>query len=181
MYIPLSVPTRLPQDIQFDRESQWHTAALLSMAWESMTLPSRLRPPQGRRGLLGDMTSILNVNGNQRIASLQCTLGSKELHNGDAVSIQGSNDQRVPESNTRNLVGEDELHEANANLDVDLSGGENPDSAAIPTIDRAKKHTFARVENLRTSVRQQPDINGVEDEGLVRKRRRLAGVPIIEK
>lgn len=182
MYIPLSIPpTRLPQYLKLDRGSQWHTSALLSMAMESMTLPSRLRPNQSKRGLLGDIESTLNVNGKQRIASLQCSLlDHTQSHGRDAASIQGSNDQRVPGSNTRTLLGEDNLQEANANFDMDLSGGEPTSSAKTSSYDRAKEHTFARAETIREATRQDPEADSDEDR-LSRKRRRLAGAPIIER
>jgi len=151
------------------------------MAMESMTLPSRLRPDQSKRGLLGDIESTLNVNGNQRIASLQCSLlDHTQSHGRDAASIQGSNDQRVPGSNTRNLMGEDDLQEANANFDMDLSGGETSSSAKTSAYDRAKEHTFARAETIRDAARQEPEADS-DENGLARKRRRLAGATIVER
>lgn len=182
MYIPLSIPpTRLPQYLKLDRDSQWYTSALLSMSLESMTLPSRLRPHQSKRGLLGDIESTLNVNGNQRIASLQCSLlDHTSSHGTDAASIQGSNDQRVPGSNTRNLLSEDDIQEANANFDMDLSSGEILSSANTSVYDRAKEHTFARAETIRDTARQETEADG-EENGLARKRRRLAGAPIVER
>jgi len=182
MYIPLSIPpTRLPRYLNLDRDSQWHTSALLSMALESMTLPSRLRSDQSKRGLLGDIESTLNVNGNQRIASLQCSLlNHTQSHGRDATSIQGSNDQRVPGSNTRNLLGEDDLQEANAFFDMGLSSGEATSSAITATHDRAKEHTFARAETIRDDATREPEADS-EQDGLARKRRRLAGAPIVER
>jgi len=182
MYIPLSIPpTRLPRYLQLDRNSQWHTSALLSMALESMTLPSRLRLDQSKRGLLRDLASTLNINGNQRIAGLHCSmLDRTRPYVRDAASIQGSNDQRVPGSNTRDLLGEENLQEANANYDMDLSSGETVSSVITSTSDRAKEHTFARAEIIRSGARQEPEADSEED-GFARKRRRLAGAPIVER
>ena len=151
------------------------------MALESMTLPSRLRPDQSKRGLLGDMETALNVNGNQRIASLQCSILKATKPNGsDAPLSPAPNDQRLPGSNTRNLAREDDPQEANASFDMDLSCGETTRSAYPSAYDKAKEHIFARVENLRDSATQASDANG-EDDRLARKRRRLAGVSIVQK
>ena len=146
-----------------------------------MTLPSRLRPHDSKRGLLADMESILNVNGNQRIASLQCSILNSSRPNGsDRAFRPGSDDQRVPGSNTRNAPGEDDLQETSASFDVDLSAGETARPTLTSAHARAKEHTFARVESLRDGARQERVINGEED-GLARKRRRLAGMPIVER
>ena len=177
MYIPLSVPPQLPQYVHLDRASQWHTSALLSMAVESMTIPSRLRPDQSKRGLLADMESILNVNGNQRVTSLQCSILNPTRSDGNGAALAGSgHDQRVPGSNTRNTPGEDDLQEANASFDVDLSGGETMTS----NYGRANEHIFARVESLRDKGQHEIEVNN-EDGDAGRKRRRLAGVPTIQR
>ncbi len=74
MYIPLCAPLfQLPSYIRLDPSSQWHLSALLSMAVETMTLPSRRRLDYDRRGL-DILESCLNVTGNQQIAGLQCSV-----------------------------------------------------------------------------------------------------------
>ena len=177
IYIPLSIPPRLPQYVQLDSASQWHTSALLSMALESMTVPSRVRPDQSQRGLLGDMESILNVNGNQRVASLQWSFLNPTRSDGSAAALaRSSHDQRVPGSNTRNTPGEDDLQEANASFDVDLSGG----GTMTSSYRRANEHMFARVESLRDREQHEIEANN-EDGDAGRKRRRLAGVPTIQR
>lgn len=183
MYIPLSVPRQLPHYVNLQRSSQWHTSALLSMALESMTLPSRLRPDQTKRGLLGDMESALNVNGNQHIAGFQCkVLDASKTESRTAAVLGGSNDERVPGSNTSKPVGEDGLQLANASFDVDLSGTSTTSSAHVSSHIPAHEHTFARVETLRDErdTGQEAEVNGTDD-GLARKRRRLGGVPVVER
>lgn len=86
MYIPLSFPTTpsssLPKSIcrqAFDRESLWHTSALLATVMESISLPSRLHQLGGNRsgsraGLLNSIEAALNGNGNQNISSVQMSI-----------------------------------------------------------------------------------------------------------
>lgn len=185
MYIPLSIPaTPLPPYLQLDRKSQWHTSALLSMALESITLPSRLRPGQGKRGLLDDMAVPLNVNGNQRIATLQCSiLEAAESDNNNVVEDLPSadSDHRVPGSNTSDdLHGDNGVHPPNARFDVDLSCGEASTPAYGSTHGRAREHVFGRVDCWRGQNESLPETDG-ENVGVSRKRRRLAGVPTTER
>ena len=186
MCIPLSIPcTPLPHYIHLDRSSQWHTSALLSAAWESVTLPSRLRLDHTKRGLLDDMVAALNVNGRQRMASLQCSLFDPYQANGsDAMLSRASNDSRMPQSNTSSTVlAQHVAQEANASFDVDLSGGETSSSALVPTRNRFEEDIiFGRVEVVRDKRAGQNDEgNNEQDEMIARKQRRLAGAPVVER
>lgn len=185
MCVPLSIPyTPLPHYIHLDRSSQWHTSALLSAAWESVTLPSRLRLNNTKRGLLDDMVAALNVNGRQRMASLQCSLLDPDQVNGsDAVLSRASNDQRMPGSNTSSKVlSQHDAQEANASFDVDLSGGETSSSALDATRSKVEDHIFGRDEVIRDRTAGQNDEgNNRQDEIMARKRRRLAGAPVVER
>ena len=152
------------------------------MVLESMTLPSRLRPGQGGRGLLDDLAIPLNVNGNQRIAALQCSIpkNAEPDSNNPNLSPAGS-DHRLPGSNTNEeLHGGNDLQQANARFDIDLSCGETATSAFGPIRHKASEHVFGRVDCLRDLDESLPETNG-EKDGIWRKRRRLAGVPIIER
>ena len=183
IYIPVAIPaTPFPPYLHLDRHSEWHTSALLSMVLESMTLPSRLRPGQGRRGLLDDLAMPLNVNGNQRIAALQCSIPKAAKPDSHDVNLlPADNDQRVPGSNTsEGLHGGNDLQQTNARFDLDLSCGETASSAFGPIHHKASEHVFGRVDCSRDPDQSLPEING-EDDGVSRKRRRLAGVPIIER
>ena len=177
MYIPLSIPpTPLPQYLRLDRDSQWHISALLSMAVESMTLPSRLRPDQGKRGTLHDMEALLNVNGNQRIASLKCSI--METADNSGISSPAKTDERMPRSNTSDrLHGEDAMQETTARSDVDLSCGEARPTASGYNQPRAIEHVFARVECLRDQ-NYQTTMTSTDGDENSRKHRRLAGLPI---
>ena len=185
MYIPLSIPSKpLPRCLHLERDSQWHTSALLSMALESVTLPSRLRADHGKRGLLDDMLPPLNANGHQRIAMLSCSLPDTAISESNGTMPSPANlDQRVPRSNTNGeLQVEDNLQQANARFDMNLSCGESRSTASGSAHDRAREHVFGRIECLRSQKEPYWEITGEdEDEKDSRKRRRLAGVPIIER
>ena len=147
------------------------------MALESMTLPSRLRPDQGIRGTLNDMEALLNVNGNQRIATLECSI--METADNIGTSSPAQTDQRMP--NTSDEVhGEDAMQETTARSDVDLSCGEARPTAFGSIQHRAIEHIFARVESLRDQNQQTVMTIGERDESS-KKRRRLAGLPITHR
>ena len=99
MYVPLCVPSvRLPPYVQLDRSSWWHLSALLSMAVETMTLPTRRRRIGADTTGLDDLESSLNVMGNQRIAGLQCGVRAhsrSSVEPRDGLPDSGANDGRL--------------------------------------------------------------------------------------
>ncbi|KAL4818562.1 tubulin domain-containing protein [Aspergillus spinulosporus] len=69
MYTPImDPPSRLPSTIRVDSNSEWYTSALISIAMESITLPTRLRPYQNFESLLAGDDSI------RRIFELQASI-----------------------------------------------------------------------------------------------------------
>ena len=97
MYVPLSVPAAgLPPYVQLNQDSRWHTSALLSAAFESITLPARQRSAGSGQTGLDLLEASLNINGHQRLARLQAS-----------VSIADSSAQQQPDQST--------------DLDLDLS------------------------------------------------------------
>jgi len=77
LYVPLGCPqSKFPGYINLDPALQWYKSALLSVAVETCTLPTRLRDScgTGRLGKLDDLASLLNANGGQKIASLSMTV-----------------------------------------------------------------------------------------------------------
>ncbi|CUS10670.1 unnamed protein product [Tuber aestivum] len=77
LYIPLGCPqSEFPGYVNLDPTLQWHKSALLSVAVETCTLPTRLRNTfgAGRLGKLDDLASLLNLNGGQKIATLSMTV-----------------------------------------------------------------------------------------------------------
>lgn len=63
-----------------DNTSKWHTMGLLSVAMETCFLPTRIRDNDstGFLGRLDDMATLLNVSGNQKIASLAMSVHEAE-------------------------------------------------------------------------------------------------------
>lgn len=181
LYVPLSVPTtQLPEYVHLNRDSQWQISALLSMALESMTLPSRLRPDEQRRGLLGDIEAALNVNGNQRIAQLQCTILDPETELPRTVNGNASHDDRAPSNTMHAMIKEDDMELITSNLDMNLSNG-NRGSLYASEHDTSD-HTFGAVENTRGALQEARDQELDEDEiTYARKRRRLAGLSVVER
>lgn len=183
MYVPLSVPSRLPQYVQLDHDSQWHTSAMLATALETMTLPSRLRSAYATRGSLSDMEAALNVNGHQRIAQLCCSIRDPETGLTDKKPIRGSGDHRAPSSLQHSTLDEDIASETSVALDIDLSGRDFVSATANGH--NTSKHVFGALDCLRgTGAAQRHDDDLMDDEdnvGYARKRARFSQQPIIEK
>lgn len=166
MYIPLRVPSvPLPPYVHLDRSSQWHLSALLSMAVETMTLPSRERLRDEHIGL-DVLESCLNVTGNQRIAGLQCSIrhrSTMEPH--DQLPENTAKDGRLPASSINGWeMGQDLTTSSDVGLDMDLSGvggGDLPKS----------EHVFGRVESLRGYGPLQEIADRDESSSGIRKRR----------
>ena len=76
MYIPVTgTPQRLPSYVSLNRNSPWHTAALQATAFESITLPSRLRASRGTRtASLDELAAAVSPGGDRRIAQLSFEL-----------------------------------------------------------------------------------------------------------
>ncbi|KAL8907533.1 MAG: hypothetical protein Q9207_001342 [Kuettlingeria erythrocarpa] len=180
MYIPLAVPLHLPPYVNIDEASQWHASGLLSMAVESMTLPSRQKPGSTRRGLLGDIEAALNVNGNQRVAEFQCSIidPSRQQPNTDG-QYEDTMDCRVRTTDSHDLAHEDEIEKTNSMLDMRFST-EGPLQTALSIQQREQaNHVFSKVESIRGLPSPGREMRE-EDEAVSRKRRRLAFLPIVE-
>ena len=180
MYIPLSIPPiQLPQYVHFDRNSQWHTSALLSAALESITLPTRMRHRTQKRGFVDDLEAVLNVNGKQRIAQLQCSMLDPE----NVIAItHGSIDDRVPSGNNLLLAEEDRLKLAEPRLDMNLSFCNARSISPFATQHDIPDRVYGAVESKRTKIEAANDEETVDDESNdARKQRRSAGLPVIER
>lgn len=183
MYTPLSIPpTQLPQYVHFDRNSQWHTSALLSAALESITLPTRLKYGNPKRWLIDDLEAALNVNGKQRIAQLQCSM----LDSVDAPLVtainHGSIDDRIPSGNHRILGEEGKVELDEAVFDMDLSCPNTRPRCRSGTQRDISGHVFGAIETTRTKSEVPKYEERHEDKNNYgRKRRRLAGLPAIER
>ena len=183
MYIPISTPsTQLPQYVHLDRCSQWHTSALLSVALESITLPTRLRHDNAKRGFFNDLEAALNANGNQRIAQLQCSVLNPDNLPPVKAIAHGSIDDRTPSGSNYILVEDAEVKLVEPKLDMDLSRRETRSTSPFATRHDSSDHVFGKVENRRINVEVREDEEASEDEvAYARQRRRFAGLPVIEK
>ena len=183
MYTPTSIPlTKLPQYVLFDRDSQWHSSALLSVALESVTLPTRLRRGVRKRWFLDDLEAALNVNGNQRIAQLQCSILDPEDAPLVSATSYGSTDDRAPSSNKNSLDKEDGLRSAESRFDMDFTCGNTRSTSRIATQHKVSDHVFSAIEISRTEVETAKDEEVDEDNATdARKLRRLASLPVIER
>lgn len=182
MYVPLSIPpTQLPQYVHLDPNSQWHTSALLSAALESITLPTRLRHDPEKRGFVDDLETALNVNGNQRIAQLQCSLLGPENAPPLIGIPRGSTDDRATSGNNTLLVEEDGLKLAEPKLDMDLSHCNARSASPFATQHDRSDHFFGAVESVRTKIEAARDEEKDEEITYGRKRRRFAGLPVIKR
>ena len=180
MYTPMSIPlTKLPQYVLFDRNSHWHSSALLSVALESVTLPTRLRRGFRKGWFLDDLEAALNVNGNQRIAQLQCSILEETLVS--AISY-GSTDDRAPSGNNNILDKEDGLRFAESRFDMDFTCDNTRSTSRIATQHNVSDHVFSAIETTRSKVETAKDEEMDEDNATdARKLRRLASLPVIER
>jgi len=150
-----------------------------------MTLPSRLKPIDGQQSMLSQMEAALNTNGHQKIAKLQCSIRYPETARRGYAPSGGvaTRDRRLATTeqdiaNTTDVPKEDGTERPDAGLpafDMDLLPGET----ASHGIKVRKRHTFGQVETFRgdPSARESQD---EDEQGLVRKRRRIAGLPNTE-
>ncbi|MCJ1394465.1 mtDNA inheritance, partitioning of the mitochondrial organelle [Xylographa bjoerkii] len=187
-YVPISnIPLRLPKYVSLNRMSAWHTSALLATAIESVALPCRLRGDGRKRTTFSDFEAALNTNGNQRIAQLAFSIldpqVSKNKLRQDGNLSQG--DARIGNSQSSHApAGEDSQETgdtAGTKLDVDLLPGEMDETPV--SLKRLEKvaHVFGRVDSLRGVFAGRGIQTPRHDDEYNRKRRRLHGMPILER
>lgn len=155
MYIPLRAPVDRPSSyVHWDPSSQWHLSALLSMAVETMTLPTRQRG-SGERTTLDALETSLNVNGNQRIAGLQCSVRHRStVESPDEFIASKANNSRQPVAS---------LNSQMINHDMDLSGTSGQGSS---------ESISGRVDSLRGYSRSE-EMNDMDELCISTKMRKL--------
>lgn len=187
LLVPMTIPpVSLPSYVNIDRHSPWHVSALLSMASESVTLPSRLHAKNGIRDSLDDIAASLNINGNQNIVKLQMSISSSGMpdqqnrdHRSGRLEVQSrSLDPRLPFQEGRSQVP-DPSDEDEMPLDMDFFPPDEPDG--VQRRHKSKKvHVFGRAEALR-GIDEPDDGDDNGFDGRHRAKRRAAGLPIIHK
>jgi hypothetical protein len=69
LYMPLIQPQFTPRSILMDFSSYWHVSALFSIAYDSITLPTRTRPEHSYAMDMHDLTARINVHGQRKFAN----------------------------------------------------------------------------------------------------------------
>lgn len=173
IYVPLSIPSQLPQYINVNRRSEWHTSALLSMSLETMTLPSRNRD-LGQRGDLEMISAALNINGQQRLASLQCSVIKCSEAKSSAAKTEEPNmtnkDDRMAGSISSGWEFRNNGSGMAHALDMEFSNGNT--QSGQPARPLGRNHVFGQVESLRGYSEVHGD--GDEDDGMKERKRRVA-------
>ena len=84
LYLPLRyVPTRLPSYIALDHSSRWSVSALQQMAFESLLLPTRLKPLGVHdTSNMEELLLACNSDDNKRIAEVKLDIGGMSEMNG---------------------------------------------------------------------------------------------------
>ena len=183
MYIPLSIPAGpLPQYIHLDRDSDWHTSALLSTALETMTLPSRSRPDAQQRGFLGDLEAALNINGNQRIAELQCSTMDVETKAPRSLVAHEHQDDRAPSRSSPSIVKDDQVEFVSETLDMNLSGGARK-AQSIDSQRGRQHHVFGAVEVIRgrDAALDDQGIGNDDRVSFAKRRKRFVSASVVER
>ena len=81
-YIPINIPRpsfRFPSYLKSTSlTTPWRISALIASAWETCTLPTRVKTASSRLGSLSEASAFLNASGNQQISMLELSLLSEE-------------------------------------------------------------------------------------------------------
>lgn len=185
MFIPMVFPVSnlLPNYVTLDPHSQWHVSALLSTAFESMTLPSRLKAQNMSLQTLDQFENALNINGNQNIAKLRMGIAQNSAPTGQQQSARlqvhaQSRDMRLPsqEQNQSRAVDEEDP----SIFDIDLFPAEEQPQSRGRSSTR-KTHVFGQAENYRGDDDPNDEAIEYEDDGPKRARQRAASLTLVHK
>ncbi|RMZ92701.1 hypothetical protein DV736_g28, partial [Chaetothyriales sp. CBS 134916] len=126
-------PAKLPNYVNLTSTSDWRTTALLCSGVETLTLPTRLRPPRDRHASLSLLEDTLNVNSDQNIFELSMSVNCQESQTAG----------RATNGHVNGIGGGEEAEGCDV-LDISLLPGEA--RAGEPT------HTFSQIETCRWRV-----------------------------
>ncbi|KAL2833540.1 tubulin domain-containing protein [Aspergillus pseudoustus] len=157
MYTPiLDPPTRLPSSIHLNTHSEWYTSALISMAMESVTLPTRLRPYQNFESLLAGDDSIRRIFELQ--ASITLPKGTNDSSNTTRAGKVGPSEQGTSKVKTK------------FDLDFTYDSPDNEDA-----------HIFNQLQVLRGDEPDEDETSPKEDLGMLRKMRLYSSEPMFHR
>lgn len=173
--VPLAVPQqqqRLPDSLQLDLSSRWHTSALLASVVETITLPSRLKDVANRDSL-GTIADMLNAMGRQSIAGVQMSFGPHVSQDGETPSSGQPAVVVPPPAPPRHLNEEDndDEQQPRIQLDIDFSPSDQLDwyassSRGNGSLHKKKNKVFSQglVRRGYPEVRHQNDDTDMTDE-----------------
>lgn len=144
-------PGRIPNFVAVERQSEWHTSALISSAVETVTLPSRLRQHHDfEAALAGDdgVHKIFELQSRVMQDRAQDTNGSKGL--------------------TGESVGASAQKAFNLNFSHDDVSSKEP-------------HVFNQIEVTRDSEPKAVDDEMTEDPAIVRRERFYNSEPMLQR
>ncbi|OJJ45581.1 hypothetical protein ASPZODRAFT_133421 [Penicilliopsis zonata CBS 506.65] len=162
LYVPIiDPPTRLPNYVNIDPHSEWHTSALICSAIESITLPSRLRQYYDIE------SSLAGDDDMRRIFELQSSIIQDGSGKGTGVSTDRTRDESI------SVEKRGTLRKAESQFDIDF------------TYDNFKGkeiHVFNQIEVTRgISGKDRDESNCNEDQGFARKQRFYDSEPALQR
>lgn len=124
-----------------DNTSKWHTSALQALALETITLPTRLRATQSGHTTFSSLETVLDNDGNRKIAALSLSLEDPSLHNATDTTNGHSNGHS-------NGNAEDEEVKT-PELDIDMYPEIPVSGGARSNRENPRTHVFSQVQSLR--------------------------------
>jgi hypothetical protein len=158
MYIPLTtLPDVLPSYINLNASSKWHTSALQLLAMESMTLPTRLRLGQQGRSSFADIETLLNNDGNRRVAQLNMSIKDPADLEGETNGHATQHDSRM-NGYTNGNHSHDDAETKDLDIDMqpktaNLTGERGPS--------KSRTHVFSQLQSLRGKWKSSLEIEDI--------------------
>ncbi|KAF2728617.1 protein DML1 [Polyplosphaeria fusca] len=143
IYVPVSNnPAKTPSYLQLDSNSPWHIGAMQALALESITIPSRLRSSDERRGTLQDLEETINSTGKRRIAKLEMSIADPDV-------LDEKSERQIAQAEKSGSMGsglDDKDGEQLFRFDIDVF---SRDYRGVQSKPFKKEHIFSRVESTR--------------------------------
>lgn len=160
MQIPMStLPSSLPSYVQLDPASRWHTSALQAAAFESLTLPTRLRDADTGHTTFDELETTLSNDGKRGVAAVKLTAESPDRLRNESLA-NGHHDDRMANGLTNGTTdNEDEHSDTSVNFFPELV----PRSNTGRTLGR-REHIFSSAESSRGHWRDVEDLSHANDD-----------------
>lgn len=159
LYTPIvDPPSRLPDTIHLNPQSQWYTSALISSALETVTLPTRLRPYHDFEASLAGEDSI------HKIFELQSSIFK-------ALDDEQESSKPSRSKDSANTNG-DESTKVQKEFDLDFS---------YDSLDSNKSHIFNQLQVRRGIEDGEDGMPSMKDLSLLRKERAFNSEPNFQR